>query len=67
MNLSEIVALSSVVISIGTNVALYVHLSSTMNSRFDSTDRKFDSVERRLEMIQGDLHNMDVRITRLEK
>jgi hypothetical protein len=49
-----------VVIGIGTNVALCVHLSSTMNSRFDSQDRKmetrFDSIERRLELIQGDLH-----------
>ena len=64
MTLSEIVALSSVVISIGTNVALYVHLSSTMNTRFDAFERRidarfekmharFDSVERRLEMISG--------------
>ena len=58
--MNEIVAFASVVTSIGTNVALYVHLSSTMNSRFDSQDRKmdtrFDSIERRLELIQGDLH-----------
>ena len=59
------------VIGIGTNVALCVHLSSTMNSRFDSQDRKmdtrFDSIERRLELIQGDMHNMDIRLTRLER
>jgi len=56
MTINEIVALASVVISIGTNIALYVHLSSTMNARFDNVDRKFESVERRLEMIQGDTH-----------
>jgi hypothetical protein len=71
MALSEIVALAAVVLSIGTNVALYVHLGSTMNSRFESSDRKletrFDSVDRRLELIQGDTHNMDIRLTKLEK
>jgi hypothetical protein len=66
MTLNEIVALASVVISIGTNVALYIHLGATMNTRFDAIDRKFESVERRLEMIQGDTHQMDIRITKLE-
>jgi len=72
------VALASVVIAISTNVALYIHVSSTMNSRFDAADRRtdrleqkmdarFDSVERRLEMIQGDMHSMDIRLTKLEK
>jgi hypothetical protein len=56
MTINEIAPLASVVISIGTNIALYVHLSSTMNTRFDS-------VERRLEMIQGDTHQMDIRLT----
>ncbi len=61
-------------LSIGVNIALYLHLSSTMNTRFDGVDRKFDavdrkfeSIERRLEMIQGDTHQMDIRITKLEK
>ena len=54
MTIKEVVALAPVVISIGTNVALYVHLSSTMNTRFDS-------VERRLEMIQGDTHQMEAK------
>jgi len=67
MTISEIVALASVLISVGMNVGLYVHLSSTMNTRFDSVDRKLDSVERRLEMIQGDTHQMDIRLTKLEK
>jgi hypothetical protein len=66
MTLSEIVALGAVVLSITTNVALYVHLSSVMNSRFDSVDRKFESVEGRLEMIQGDIHAMDLRISKIE-
>ena len=51
MTINEFVALSAVVISIGTNVALYVRLSSVMNARFDS-------VERRLEMIRGDTHQI---------
>ena len=58
MTLSEIIALASVVISIGTNVALYVHLSSVMNTRFES-------VERRLEMIQGSIHDLDLRVTKM--
>jgi hypothetical protein len=67
MTLNEIVAPASVVLSIGTNIGLYIHLSSTMNTRFDSVDRKFESIERRLELIQGDTHQMDIRLTRLEK
>lgn len=63
MTTPEIVALVaavvSVLLSVGTNVALYIHLSSTMNTRFDS-------VERRLELIQGDMHNMDKRLNLLE-
>jgi hypothetical protein len=59
MTINEIVALAAVVISIGTNVALYVHLSSVMNSRFDS-------VERRLELIQGNTHDLDIRLTKVE-
>jgi hypothetical protein len=73
MTLNEIVALAAVVLSIGTNVGLYIHLSSVMNSRFDSVDRKFESVdrkfesiERRLGMIQGDTHQMDLRLTKIE-
>ena len=60
MTLAEIIALASVVISIGTNVALYTHLSSVMHARFDS-------VERRLELMQGNLHDLDVRLTKLER
>jgi len=60
MTISEIVALASVLVSVGMNVALYTHLSSVVTSRFDS-------IERRLELIQGDTQNMDIRITRLEK
>jgi hypothetical protein len=58
MTLSELVALAAVVLSGETNVALYVNLSSTMNSRFDSVDRKFESAERRIAMIQGSTHDM---------
>jgi hypothetical protein len=67
MTLNEIVALASVVLSIGTNIGLYIHLSSAMNTRFDSVDRKFESIERRLELIQGDTHQMDIRLTQLER
>jgi hypothetical protein len=81
MTINDIIALAAVVISIATNVSLYVHLGSTMTARFDSVDRRFDavdrrfdsvdrkfeSIERRLELIQGDTHNMDIRITKLEK
>jgi hypothetical protein len=45
---------------VGTNVALYIHLSGIMHTRFDG-------VERRLELIQGSLHDLDTRVTRLEK
>ena len=56
---NDIVALAAVVISIGTNVALYIHLSSTMNARFDSVDR-------RLEALTGKVVEIDNRLTRLE-
>ncbi len=52
------IALASVVISIGTNVGLYIHLSSVMHTRFDS-------IGRRLELMQGSLHELDVRLTKL--
>jgi hypothetical protein len=68
--LSEIIALAAVMLSVGTNVGLYIHLSDVMNKRFDSnearSDGRFDSIERRLEMMQGDLHNLDMRLTKLE-
>jgi hypothetical protein len=64
--INHIVALAAVIVSIATNVALYVHLGSTMNARFDSVDRKFESMERRLELIQGDTHQMDIRLSKLE-
>jgi len=71
MTINDIVALASVVIAIATNIGLYIHLSSTMNARFDSMDRKvstgFDLVERRLELVQGSLHEMDIRLTKLER
>ncbi|HEX5226164.1 MAG TPA: hypothetical protein VFW44_00575 [Bryobacteraceae bacterium] len=59
MTLAEMIALASVVISIETNVGLYIHLSGVMHGRFDS-------VERRLELMQGSLHELDVRLTKLE-
>ena len=59
MTINEIVALAAVLLSVGTNVALFVHLSSVVNSRFDS-------VERRLEMIQANTHDLDIRLTKLE-
>jgi hypothetical protein len=49
-------SLTAVLLSIGTNVGLYIHLSSAINTRFDS-------VERRLELMQGSLHDLDLRIT----
>jgi hypothetical protein len=67
MTIAELVALASVLISIGANIDRYVHLSAVMNGRFDSVHRKFESVERRLEMIQSDTHNLDVRPTRLAR
>lgn len=60
MTIDEVAALAAVILSIGTNVALYIHLSQTMNSRFDG-------VERRLEMIEGDTHQMDIRLSKLER
>lgn len=59
MTVNEIVSIAAVVLSVGTNVALYVHLSSAMNTRFDG-------VERRLELMQGSLHDLDIRLTKLE-
>ena len=60
MTWNEVIALAALVLSVGTNVALYVHLSGVMNQRFDS-------VERRLELMQGSMHELDIRLTKLEK
>jgi hypothetical protein len=37
-----------------------------VSASFDSVDQKFESVERRLEMIQGNMHDVDLRLTKLE-
>ena len=60
MTINDIVALAAVVISIGTNVALYNHLSSTMNGRFDLVDRRFDT-------LIGKVVEVDNRLTRVEE
>lgn len=38
-----------------------------IDRRFEAIDSRFDFVERRLELIQGDLHQMEIRITKLKK
>jgi hypothetical protein len=60
MTINDIVALAAVVISIGTNVALYIHLSSTMNGRFDLADRRSD-------VVLGKVIEIDNRLTRVEE
>ena len=67
MTINEIVTLASMLVGIATNIGLYIHLSSVMNTRFDGSDRHFESIARRLELIQGDLHQMDIRPTKLER
>jgi hypothetical protein len=67
LKINDIVALASVVIAISTNVVLYVHLSSTVNARFDSFERRFDSLERRFEVMLGKLVEIDNRLTRVEE
>ena len=71
MTLAEMIALASVVISIGTNVGIYIHLSSVTHTRFDGVERRmdtrFDGVEQRLQLMQGALHDLDVRLTKLER
>jgi hypothetical protein len=57
---NDIVALASVVIAISTNVVLYIHLSSTMNTRFDSIERRFD-------VMLGKVIEIDNRLTRVEE
>jgi hypothetical protein len=68
--INEIIALASLaaaLIAIGTNVGSYIHLCSTMNSRFDSVDRKFESVERRVDTLLGKVIEIDNRLTRVEE
>lgn len=60
MTISEIVALASVLISVGMNAGLYVHLSSVMNTRFDS-------VERRSDVLLGKVVEIGNRLTRVEE
>jgi prefoldin subunit 5 len=67
LTINEIVALASVIVSIGTNVALYTHLSAVMNSRFESVDRHFESLERRSDVMLGKVVEIDNRLTRVEE
>jgi len=59
MTINEIVALAAVLLSVGTNVALYVHL---MNSRFDGMDRKFENVDRKFENVARNFESVDRRL-----
>lgn len=71
MTITEIAVLASVILSIGTNVGLYIHLSSVLNARIENMNAnmnsRFDSVERRLDLMQGALHELDIRLTKLER
>ena len=60
MTMGEVMALAAVGIPIGTNLALYLHLSRAMNARFDSVDR-------RLEMLTGLIDRIDAHLTKLER
>lgn len=60
-------SLAAALIGIGMNVGLYIHLGSTMNSRFDAVDRKFESVERRFDVLLGKVVEVDNRLTRVEE
>ena len=48
------------VLSIGVNVALYIHLSSTMSTRFAAVDT-------RLELMMAKIVEIDNRVIRLEE
>ncbi len=48
------------ILSIGTNVALYIHLNSTVTTRFASTDA-------RLDMVLSKVVDVDNRLTRVEE
>jgi prefoldin subunit 5 len=64
LTINEIVALASVIVSIGTNVALYTHLSTTLNATMNS---RFESLERRFDMMLGKMVEIDNRLTRVEE
>ena len=53
------VAIGAVLLSVDTDIALYVHLSSVMNARFDT-------VERRLDRIQSETHQLDLRLAKIK-
>ena len=67
MTIGEIAAFAAVVLSIGTNVGLYIHLSSRLDSLSSSINTRFDSVERRLETLTGLVDKINVRLTRWER
>jgi hypothetical protein len=64
LTLDAIVALASVIISIGANTALYIHLSSTLSATMNS---RFDSLERRFDVLLGKVVEIDNRLTRVEE
>ena len=67
MTIGEIAALAAVVLSIGTNVGLYIHLSTRFDSLSGTMSTRFDSVERRLETLTGSVDKINVRLTRWER
>lgn len=56
MIISEISALTAVILSVGTNVALYVHLSSRMEARLAS-------IETKLDILTGKVMELDTRLS----
>lgn len=59
MTINEIVSALAVVLSVGTNVALYVHLSARMEARFERMESRmearFEASDRRAEARNQDL------------
>jgi hypothetical protein len=58
-------------VGILSNTALFIHLSSTINSRFAVSDARIDHlterIEAKFEVLTGKVVNIDNRLTRLEE
>ena len=48
------------------NTALYIHLNSTMNARFERVDARFEHMDARFDTLMGKVVEIDNRLTRVE-
>jgi len=49
------------------NTGLFIHLNSTMNTRFAALESRFERIDGRFDLLMGKVVDIDNRLTRVEE